>query len=96
MVSASVRGDPLFAIQPYTLNLKSTSKLVFLGKEDVQASIIKNLSYLPKTKEISIEMPSLIEMIRDLDVNYTKPLYTEVYGKIMVPEKFFNEIENDK
>lgn len=36
-------------------------------------------------------MPSLIEMIRDYDVNHTKQLYTELYGKLLVPKDFFKE-----
>lgn len=36
-------------------------------------------------------MPNLISMIRDLHVNHTKPLYTELYGKLLVKKDFFDQ-----
>jgi hypothetical protein len=59
-VSATVRERPDLQVKPYTVNLKATSKLSFLAREDVEKVVLMNLEYLPSSNELVVDLPSLI------------------------------------
>lgn len=40
-------------------------------------------------------MHSVMEMIRDIDINHTKMMFTETYGKLYVEEEFLNASEDE-
>lgn len=45
---------------------------------------MKNLIYIPKSQELEVDMHTLMEMIRDIDINQTKMMFTETYGNLYV------------
>lgn len=55
VVAGTVRENPEFAIRSFNLNLKATSKLAFMAREDIERVIIKNLQYLPESRELKID-----------------------------------------
>ena len=90
-VLGSIRERPDIIIKPYTVNLKATSKLSFLAREDVEKVVLQNLEYLAPGKELVVNLPSLIQMARDIDINSTKVTYTEIYSKIILPQFIVDE-----
>ena len=47
---------------------------------------MKNLSYIPEKQELVVDMPSIIDMTRDTDIQCTKQKYSKIHCKIMMPE----------
>ncbi len=45
-----------------------------------------NLEYVAPVKELVVNLPSLIQMARDIDINSTKVKFTEIYSKIILPQ----------
>ena len=54
-MSGNVRGRPEFPIKSFNVNLKATSKLAFMPREDVERIILKNLHYVPNKRELAID-----------------------------------------
>lgn len=81
-------------IKPYNLNLKAMSKLVFLPQEDVERVILKNLTYDWEKAQLQVDMSGVIDMIRDININHTKPKFTEVKCKMLVPQFWVTQTQN--
>lgn len=81
-----MHGQPDIAFKPLQVDLKPASKIHFMQREDIERIILKNLSMIPNKLELALDMTTLVEMTRDTDINYTKQKFTEIYGKLIVPE----------
>lgn len=90
VVYGVVRGMPDISIKSFNVNLKATSKLAFMAREDVERILLKNLHYVPEKRELVIDNQNLLEMVREADVHHTRVKFTEIYCKLMLPSSMLD------
>ena len=62
-IHGDVRERPDIHIKPLILHLKTTSKLYFMTRENIEKILMYNLSYVPDKKEFVLNLESLYDMI---------------------------------
>ena len=67
-----MRNRPEIQIKSVRMNLKTTSKLYFMTRENIERIILNNLSFVPEKQELSINVESLFDMLVITDINQTR------------------------
>lgn len=86
-----VLGRPDIQIEPYSLNLKISSKLAFLARENVDRIIMQNLSFDGARKAFQMKLTDLLSMTRNSDVSFMKSRFYELKSKMIIPEIMLEE-----
>jgi hypothetical protein len=86
-----VADRPDVHIPPYNMNLKISSKLVFLSRECVDRIVMQNLTFDGKTKTFRVDANELLNMTRNADISYMKSRFYDTFSKLVIPEVMFNE-----
>jgi hypothetical protein len=48
-----------------------------------------NLKYDAAERQLLVDLPNLITAVRNIDINSTKIIYSECYGKLLLPTYVF-------
>lgn len=84
-MSGKLREFPDIEIKSYHIGLKPMSKLVFLPQEEVERVIMKNLCFIQESNSLGVDIAGVIDNVRDISVNNTKPKYTQIHCKMLLP-----------
>jgi hypothetical protein len=57
-----------------------------MPKEEIERIILSNLGFDGKRKRFTVDIIRAIDMIRDFDIHHTKPKFSNVYCKLVMPE----------
>jgi hypothetical protein len=84
-IFGKIRERPEIEVTPWEITLKKLSKLYFLSKEDIEKTLLRNLSFNGKTKSLFLDRTKVIEHLRDVDINHTKRRLTKIYCTLIIP-----------
>lgn len=68
-IDGKVRNRPEIQIKPIYMNLKTSSKLYFMTRENIERIILHNLSFVPEKFDLSMNTESLFDMLVLADIN---------------------------
>ena len=81
-----IRGRPDIQVRPLQINLKITSKLFLMPKEEVERVLLSNLNFNGSKKALILDVTKAIDMMRDYDINHMKPKFSEIKCKLIIPD----------
>ena len=87
---------PDIQVKPFQINLKITSKLFLMPKEEVERVLLSNLNFNGQKKSLILDVTKTIDMMRDYDINHMKPKFSEIKCKLVIPDYMLNKDVHDE